>query len=94
MAIRTRSVAQRKSGNSLAERAYQVIREKILRGEYRLGAALSRRKIADEIGMSFLPVSEALQRLEIDGMVESKPRVGTRVRVPSQQDIRERFMLR
>jgi DNA-binding GntR family transcriptional regulator len=80
--------------DSLSDRAYQQIRDKILRGEYPLGAALSRRMLADELGMSFLPVSEALQRLELDGFVESKPRVGTRVRVPSKQDIRERYMLR
>lgn len=44
--------------------------------------------------MSFLPVSEAIQRLEIDGLVESKPRVGTRVRVPEREDIIERYALR
>jgi DNA-binding GntR family transcriptional regulator len=85
---------RRTSDASLSERAYQQIRDKILRGEYGLGAALSRRKLADELGMSFLPVSEALQRLEIDRVVESKPRVGTRVRMPTAQDIRERYMLR
>lgn len=91
---------QRRSGkagmlyDSLSDRAYQQIRDKILRGEYSLGTALSRRTLAEELGMSFLPVSEALQRLELDGFVESKPRVGTRVRVPSKQDIRERYMLR
>jgi DNA-binding GntR family transcriptional regulator len=44
--------------------------------------------------MSFLPISEALQHLEIDGLVESKPRVGTRVRIPTPQGIRERYVLR
>ncbi len=44
--------------------------------------------------MSFLPVSEALQHLEIDGLVESKPRVGTRVRVPTRENILERYGLR
>jgi DNA-binding GntR family transcriptional regulator len=44
--------------------------------------------------MSFLPISEALQHLEIDGLVESKPRVGTRVRVPTRADIIERYGLR
>ncbi|MEJ7605479.1 MAG: GntR family transcriptional regulator [Bryobacteraceae bacterium] len=95
----TTILQQRRSGrqtsdDSFSERAYQQIRDKILRGEYPLGAALSRRKLAEELGMSFLPVSEALQRLEMDGVVESKPRVGTRVRVPTKQDIRERYMLR
>lgn len=83
-----------KSAATLAERAYEQIRDKILRGDYPLGAALPRRKLAEDFGMSFLPISEALQRLERDGLVESKPRVGTRVRVPSKQDIIERYLLR
>ncbi len=65
-----------------------------MRGELALGAVLSRRKLATEFGMSLLPVSEALQRLENEGLVESKPRVGTRVRVPSLQDVRERYVVR
>jgi DNA-binding GntR family transcriptional regulator len=82
------------SAGSLAERAYQSIRDRILRGYYPLGAALSRRQLAKELRMSFLPISQALQHLEIEGLVESKPRVGTRVRVPTRQDVLERYGLR
>ena len=86
--------AEAERSETLAERAYQQIRERILRGEFPLGAALSRRKLAVQLGMSFVPVSEALQRLQRDGMVESEPRAGTRVRIPSAEDIRERYVLR
>src|SRR5690348_7571603 len=79
---------------SLSERAYIIIRERILRGELRLGAPLSRRKLATELGMSLVPVAEALQRLESEGLIESKPRVGTRVYMPTVQDIRERYVVR
>jgi len=79
---------------SLSQQAYLVIRDRILKGEIRLGAALSRRKLAAELNMSLLPVSEALQRLENDGVVESFPRVGTRVCLPTPQDIRERYEIR
>jgi DNA-binding GntR family transcriptional regulator len=79
---------------SLAERAYLLVREKILKGELRLGAALSRRKVASELGMSLLPVSEAFQRLTSEGLLECKPRVGTRVCLPSLEDIQERYLLR
>jgi DNA-binding GntR family transcriptional regulator len=79
---------------SLAERAYFFVREKILRGELRLGAAISRRKLASELGISLVPASEALQRLENEGLVESKPRVGTRVYMPTAQDIQERYLVR
>jgi DNA-binding GntR family transcriptional regulator len=79
---------------SLAEQAYLSIRERILRGQLALGAVLSRRRLADELGMSMLPITEAVQRLEAEGLLESRPQVGTRVRIPSEQDIRERFIIR
>lgn len=44
--------------------------------------------------MSILPVSEALQRLQNEGIVETQPRVGTRVRIPTERDIRERYEIR
>lgn len=85
---------KRSSSGSLAERAYRKVQEMILRGEFPPGAALSRRSLAADFGMSLLPVSEALQRLEGDGLVESRPRVGTRVRVPSTRDIRGHYVVR
>jgi GntR family transcriptional regulator, rspAB operon transcriptional repressor len=78
----------------LATKAYAAIREQILRGDLRLGAVLSRRKLARQLGTSLFPISEAIQRLESEGLVESKPQVGTRVLVPSEKDIRERFIIR
>jgi DNA-binding GntR family transcriptional regulator len=44
--------------------------------------------------MSFLPISEALQRLENDGLVESRPRAGTRVRVPTIEEVQGRYVVR
>ena len=79
---------------SLAAQAYTAIRNKILKGQISLGQAISRRGIAAELGMSFIPVAEAMQRLEADGMLESLPRIGTRVRVPSASDVRDRYVIR
>ena len=44
--------------------------------------------------MSLLPVAEALQALERDGLVESRPRVGTRVCLPCASEIRDRYQVR
>lgn len=44
--------------------------------------------------MSFVCISEAFQRLEHEGLLESRPRVGTRVRVPTQQDLRDLNIVR
>jgi DNA-binding GntR family transcriptional regulator len=71
-----------------------IIRDRILKGEFRLGAPLSRRKLAAELSMSLLPVGEALQHLENDGLVQSRPRVGTRVFLPTAEDIREHYEVR
>ncbi len=79
---------------SLSDRAYGAIREEILRGQLRPGTPLSRRRLAQELGMSVLPVTDALRRLEVDGLVESRARAGTRVRVPSDADIHALYELR
>lgn len=79
---------------SFAERAYLEIRNKILRGDLPVNVSLSRRKLAGELNISVPPVMEALQRLESEGLVESKPRVGTRVRIPTRRDVEDRSLLR
>jgi len=85
----------RSSGASdLAGEAYVIIRERILHGEVAIGQVISRRKIAAELGMSFLPVSEAFLRLEFEGLLESRPRAGTRVRIPSREDVRGHYLVR
>src|SRR6187200_631645 len=80
--------------SSLAAEAYTVVRQRILRGEIVLGQVISRRKLAAELNMSFLPVSEALLRLEFEGLLESRPRAGTRVRIPSPEDVRGHYIVR
>ena len=79
---------------SLATEAYLEVRQRILRGDLAIGQVISRRKLATELGMSFLPVSEALLRLEFEGLVESRPRAGTRIRIPSRQDVRGHYVIR
>jgi DNA-binding GntR family transcriptional regulator len=79
---------------SQADRAYLEIRNGILKGNLPVGVALSRRKLAADLRISVPPVTEALLRLEGEGLVESKPRVGTRVRIPTRQEVEDRSLLR
>jgi GntR family transcriptional regulator, rspAB operon transcriptional repressor len=79
---------------TLADQAYLAIRERILHGDLTVGTGLSRRSLADELRVSPVPVMKALQQLEHDGLVETRSRVGTRVRVPTAQDISDQFTLR
>ena len=80
--------------NGFAERAYTHIREKILRGQLPFGAPISRRELSLELGMSMLPIGEALRRLEDEALVEAVPRVGTLVKTPTPQDIRGFYVVR
>src|SRR5262245_41735959 len=87
-------MAETQETNSLAGEAYVILRERILRGELPIGKVISRRKLATELGMSLLPVSEAFLRLEIEGLLESRPRAGTRVKIPTEQDVRGHYVVR
>jgi GntR family transcriptional regulator, rspAB operon transcriptional repressor len=89
-----RATATNSLGESLSDRAYFAIREFILRGELPLGAPLSRRGLAHRLNMSLLPVGEALQRLEREGLVETRQRAGTRVRMPTREDVEDQYVIR
>ena len=94
--VSSKPIARRGRGSaiSLAARAYLQIRNQILKGELPVGEVLSRRKLAEQLAISVPPVSEALQQLESEGLLESKPRVGTRVRIPTKAGIEDRCVVR
>ena len=71
------------------EIAYNIISKKILDGEFRPGMRLSRRKMAEITNVSVIPVIEALKKLEEDGLVESQPKWGSFVTVPTEEKVRE-----
>jgi DNA-binding GntR family transcriptional regulator len=79
---------------SLTSQAYERIRSAILSGDLTLGAPVSGRQLADQLNMSLLPVAHALKQLEHDGLVESRPRSGTMVRMPTSDDIRGHYVVR
>ena len=55
------------------------LRELVL-GEYAPGAALSEVRLAELFDVSRTPVREALKQLQVEGLVEIRPKVGTFVR--------------
>lgn len=79
---------------NLKEAAYRKLKEDIVLGRHAFGAVLSPRKLGREMGMSFLPVADALSILESEGLVETRDRVGTRVRIPTAEDIAGIYTLR
>ncbi|HEX6962142.1 MAG TPA: GntR family transcriptional regulator [Lacipirellula sp.] len=79
---------------SLAEKSYRHIVRKLSRGDFAPGAQLVNRTLASEIGVSVIPVREAIHRLASEGLVEHVPGAGAFVREPSWQDLDELYVLR
>ena len=82
------------NGESYKDRAYRIIREKIISGELRPGDDLDRRTMAASLGMSVAPVLEAMLMLTEEGLLDTRPRAITRVRVPNKEDVRGRHWIR
>ncbi len=79
---------------TLGLRVYHNVRRQILSGVLQPGQPMSRRRVASEMSTSLLPAAQALQRLEFEGLLESRPRAGTRVRTPSREDVAGHFVVR
>lgn len=62
------------SAQSRADEIYESLKVRIAGGELQPGDRLVEQTIAADAGMSRTPVREALHRLEVDGLVESKGR--------------------
>jgi len=73
----TPTLAQRPATKQ--EFVYQTLRSAIMRGELAPGERLRTEDIAQRLGVSLIPVREALQLLQSERLVESTPHVGARV---------------
>lgn len=71
-----------------------AIRERILRGHYPENEPLRQDAIGAEMGVSRIPVREALRQLEAEGLVTFNPHRGAVVSTLSLKEIRELFELR
>jgi DNA-binding GntR family transcriptional regulator len=71
-----------------------ALRDRILRGGFPEGEPLRQDAIADELGVSRIPVREALRQLEAEGLVTFNPHRGAVVTTLSLQEIAELFELR
>jgi DNA-binding GntR family transcriptional regulator len=72
----------------------EKLREAILGGQYKPGEWLRQLRIADELGISELPVREAFKKLAAEGLVEYLPYRGMRVREYSANDVADIHKIR
>lgn len=70
------------------------LRHLVLSGEYGPGTSLSEVKLAELFEVSRTPVREALKQLQVEGLVEIRPKVGTFVRQMTRRETIEMFELK
>jgi DNA-binding GntR family transcriptional regulator len=79
---------------TLKQRAYQMIRDKLLTGMVRPGSRLSDDLLARELGISRSPVREAISQLASEGLVEHRPRLGAFVKQPERRELEAYYEIR
>jgi DNA-binding GntR family transcriptional regulator len=75
------------SGRTLAQAAYEVVRERIVAGELAPLTFIREEELAGAMGVSRTPVREALGRLASEGFLERVPQRGFRVPERSLDDL-------
>lgn len=76
------------------EEIRSAIRDAIFEGELRPGDKIIETFWAKELGVSQGPVREAIRDLEAQGLVETVPFKGSRVRTLTEKDIRDNYSVR
>ena len=79
---------------STVDRVEQRVRDGLLRGDYPPGTWLRQDDLAAELGVSKIPVREALQRLAAASLVTFEPNRGAMIRPLTAADAEEIFALR
>lgn len=81
-------------GGSLSDRAFAWLADQMLRGDLQPGQWVSENDLAAQLGVSRMPVREALRMLARDGLVVVLPRRGTVIAEFDDDDIRHTYEAR
>ena len=90
----SRSTAHREPPVSASDYVTRELRARILDGVLPSNTHLDQQILADEMGVSTIPVREGLRRLEASGLVEIVPRRGAFVAGLSSKELREISQIR
>ncbi|MFQ9891821.1 MAG: GntR family transcriptional regulator [Emergencia sp.] len=79
---------------SLTDEIANIIRERILKGEYRIGEKIKETQIATELQVSRTPIREAFKLLETEGLIDYVPNRGCFAKGFTKQDIEDIYAVR
>lgn len=80
--------------STTTEQAYNSILTAIIDGTIPPGSPLRLQDLADSLGMSMMPVREAIRQLESIGVIETSPHRGARVCEVSPEDLEDTYLTR
>ncbi len=80
--------------SALRDKAYSFIRNGISAGLFTAGDRLSPAALAKQLGVSHIPIREAISQLHSEGLVDQIPRRGAFVRRPDRGELVELIELR
>ena len=83
-----------KGDASLADEIVQILRGRIINGEYAIGEKLVENKIAEELKVSRTPVREAFKQLTKENLIEYVPNKGCFAKGFDQQDLQDIYAVR
>jgi DNA-binding GntR family transcriptional regulator len=87
------NIRAEKRGGATA-RVVEMLRNAIVSHAFEPGAILDKARLCEKLGVSRFPVSEALARLQAQGLVDIQPQRGTTVSLIRLTDVRENMFLR
>lgn len=80
--------------SNLWDKTYNILKERIIRRDFAPNEKLSVPDLAEQFGVSRTPVRDALNRLEMDGLVKTVSKVGTFVCAIEAADVEEIMEMR
>jgi DNA-binding GntR family transcriptional regulator len=91
--LRVYEAAQFEFSNQ-TESTYELLLERILRGDFGPGEIVKERRLAMEIGVNPATIRRAAEWLRSDGLLERLPRRGWRVTLLSPRDLKDAYEIR
>ena len=80
--------------NTLTSEIADIVRERILKGEYQIGEKIKESSIAQELNVSRTPIREAFKMLEEEGLLDYLPNRGCYAKGFTKRDVSDIYTVR
>lgn len=92
--MKTAAKEPKETYRTMLDIVYNWLRNEIVTGAYKPGTKISQEMIAETLGVSRMPVREAIRRLQAEGLVTSTPHKGCVVTQLTKEELEELYDIR